>query len=1030
MEPGFDARPAGRAAWRRWPRWLITLIVLSAVPSACAFAQTPVTLYRSIVGHVNYQATGGSLRSAPNTTNACSLAATSSATLTGIPPGATIQAAYLYWVGSGGTVDSSIALNGSARSAARTFTARYALNGTNYDFFSGFADVTSAIAGNGTVTFGGLAVNNGATYCDVEAVVAGWGLVVVYAHASEDLRAVNVFDGFQLYRGSSLSLALSGFRIPPVPVNGKVTHLTWEGDPQNSGTQNGVAESLTFNGSLLDDGLVPAGSAPAQQQFDGTVNSLGVLTSYGVDVDTYDVSAFLAPGNTSATTTYSSGADLVLLSAEVISFTTEPIVDLSISKSHAGDLVAGGTASYLIRVSNAGPETEPNTVSVTDTLPAGLTYVGAAGSGWTCSATSQAMTCTNDGPLAAGAALPDLTLTAQVGLAAAPSVANTATVTSNSVDNTPANNSSTDTAAVRTSNLATSTKSVVDLNGGDANPGDVLRYTIDLRETGGVAASGVRVVDTIPARVTGFTVTSLPAGAVDASAGAPSGANGTGRLDAGAISIPANGSASVVFEVTVAGTAQPGDVISNVAAITNGTGTGATPAAPNVIVSESLIPSGGTKTLYLYDTATVDPNGFNAGARPYLSRTPPATAQADVGIDPAAAVAWRLTPALQAPLTLAAGSIPVTLYLSKNAATGATQQLTLRAALGRTGASSGAIGTTVTQTFNAPPASSPTAFTFNIPLAAPITVSAGTQITLTLTNTTGGGGTRRVRVWPRVGAAHSRIDLPATTVINVDSVASYGAAFPSTAARTTFGAGMAAALRAVVSDPFGRFDIESVVLDVVNPSGTTVVAAQAMPAVQQTSGASATYEVVYSLPATAATGHWTYRVTAIEGAERIVRDTRTGAFEVVRPLLTVSKSVAPLSDPVNGAAVPKAIPGAVMLYSLSVANLGALDVDTGTLAVRDVLPAGQALYVSTASGDPIVFVDGSPASGLTYSYAAAVRYSNQPGGGAPFDYTPTPDAAGFDGAVTGISVNPEGSLAASSGSGAPLFQLRYRLRVE
>jgi len=119
-----------------------------------------------------------------------------------------------------------------------------------------------------------------------------------------------------------------------------------------------------------------------------------------------------------------------------------------------------------------------------------------------------------------------------------------------------------------------------------------------------------------------------------------------------------------------------------------------------------------------------------------------------------------------------------------------------------------------------------------------------------------------------------------------------------------------------------------------------------------------------------------------------------------------------------------------MLYSLSVANPGSLPVDAGTLAVRDVLPAGQALYVSTTSGDPIAFVDGTPASGLNYNYTSAVRFSNQPGGGAPFSYTPSPDAAGFDAAVTGISVTPQGSLAANSGTGTPLFLLRFRLRVQ
>ena len=39
-----------------------------------------------------------------------------------------------------------------------------------------------------------------------------------------------------------------------------------------------------------------------------------------------------------------------------------------------------------------------------------------------------------------------------------------------------------------------------------------------------------------------------------------------------------------------------------------------------------------------------------------------------------------------------------------------------------------------------------------------------------------------------------------------------------------------------------------------------------------------------------------------------------------------------------------------MLYSLSVANSSALPVDAGTLAIRDVLPVGHALYVATASG--------------------------------------------------------------------------------
>src|SRR3546814_4414015 len=63
----------------------------------------------------------------------------------------------------------------------------------------------------------------------------------------------------------------------------------------------------------------------------------------------------------------------------------------------------------------------------------------------------------------------------------------------------------TDTAIVRHPDLSTSTKSVVDQNGGDANPGDTLRYTITLLETAGVAANGVNVTDTLQAGLEGLS---------------------------------------------------------------------------------------------------------------------------------------------------------------------------------------------------------------------------------------------------------------------------------------------------------------------------------------------------------------------------------------------------------------------------------------------------------------------------------------------------------------------------------------------
>src|SRR6185295_17959518 len=302
---------------------------------------------------------GGTLRTQDNNGNACAMAASSSQALSGIPAGTTIRNAYLYWGGSGSANDTSGTLNGTTVIATRTVARTWVNRATNYPFFGDFANVTSIVTGNGTYTLGNLTVNTGTPYSGNSTCAGGWSLIVVYESASERLRAINIFDGLDYFYGSSLTLTPDGFRIP---------------------------------NSNIDDGLVPAGSVPTVQQFDGTINTQGVVTSYGVDVDQYDISAFLNPGATSGTTLYSAGADLVLLMAQVVSATSDPAVDLSITKTHAGTFVSGGTGQYTITVSNsgaAGIEREDNTITVTDTLPAGLTFNAASGTGWTCGAVVQ-----------------------------------------------------------------------------------------------------------------------------------------------------------------------------------------------------------------------------------------------------------------------------------------------------------------------------------------------------------------------------------------------------------------------------------------------------------------------------------------------------------------------------------------------------------------------------------------------------------------------------------------------------------------
>lgn len=152
--------------------------------------------------------------------------------------------------------------------------------------------------------------------------------------------------------------------------------------------------------------------------------------------------------------------------------------------------------------------------------------------------------------------------------------------------------------------------------------------------------------------------------------------------------------------------------------------------------------------------------------------------------------------------------------------------------------------------------------------------------------------------------------------------------------------------------------------------------------------------------------------------------------QVPIPSLQLTKVSQTLSDPINGNVGPKAIPGAYVQYTIALANQGSGPVDADSLVITDPLPAETALYVETSSGDPITFADGPTPSGLGYSFATDVAFSNQVGGGAPYDYLPSPDASGFDAAVTGVRIAPTGAMNAASGGNSPSFNITLRVRIE
>ncbi|MCB2055916.1 MAG: DNRLRE domain-containing protein [Geminicoccaceae bacterium] len=153
--------------------------------------------------------------------------------------------------------------------------------------------------------------------------------------------------------------------------------------------------------------------------------------------------------------------------------------------------------------------------------------------------------------------------------------------------------------------------------------------------------------------------------------------------------------------------------------------------------------------------------------------------------------------------------------------------------------------------------------------------------------------------------------------------------------------------------------------------------------------------------------------------------------------LSLSRTLTVESDPIDGASNPHAIPGAHVLHRVTVVNDGVGSPTVDTVTVEEAVPAETALFVGDLGGGgsgPVLFVDGAPSSGLTYSFTALasgaddVEFSDD--GGVTWSYVPIPDAQGFDPGVTAFRVRPRGTLAPESGGSSPSFRLDFRVKVD
>lgn len=180
---------------------------------------------------------------------------------------------------------------------------------------------------------------------------------------------------------------------------------TWNGLPLNDlglGNPAGITYSATTVGAVTTINAVIANLAPglpAQITF-----KFSILPNLAAgSLHTNNIASVSTGTGVNLQTTHSN-----IASYTVIPASTGP--DLTLSKAHVGTFNTNSIGTFNLVVQNVGVAATTGVISVTDTLPAGLTFMPAnsGGNGWTCAAVLQVVTCTNPIVIPAGGSAPNL----------------------------------------------------------------------------------------------------------------------------------------------------------------------------------------------------------------------------------------------------------------------------------------------------------------------------------------------------------------------------------------------------------------------------------------------------------------------------------------------------------------------------------------------------------------------------------------------------------------------------------------------
>lgn len=379
-----------------------------------------------------------------------------------------------------------------------------------------------------------------------------------------------------------------------IPSSGTITvtdtlpsGLTVNGGTAGAVTPSGTnAANWTCNSNALNPQTVTCTSTTAIANGSSSVFNITVNVGLGTAVGTNSITN---------TATVSGGGQTNVTNDSSSDPTTVVGPDLTVSKTHSpATFIRGTTGDYSITVSNSGTAATSGTVTVTDTLPTGLsiadgavTLSGANAANWTCNAASNVITCTSSTAIAvSGTSV--FGFTVNVASNAAASVTNNVSV---SGGNEPTSNNGNNTGSDPTPTVAAPDLTIAKSHTGNFTVGSTGNYSLTVTNGGGSSTSGtITVTDTLPSGLT------VPNGAV--TLGGANAANWSCNAASNVITctsstaIAASGTSVFNFNVNVGlGTAVGTNSVTNNASVSGGgeqnTGNNTT-TDPTTILSPDL----------------------------------------------------------------------------------------------------------------------------------------------------------------------------------------------------------------------------------------------------------------------------------------------------------------------------------------------------------------------------------------------------------------------------------------------------------